>query len=297
MANAGDRGGQPPTFAEIQELVAERSPRPIQISDPEWLASFRCHLRSASSYRRGRVLLAGDAAHIHSPAGGQGMNTGMMDAHNLAWKLALVADGRAPDALLGTYGHERVPAASDVLELTDKIVGLLTMRSRAKRAVRDTVIPVMSRMPTVQRRGARKLSQLSLAYPSGLLVQPGGHGRGPKPGHRFPDLEVSSEHGPARLYHLLGRGRHLLIVSGTEVRGALEAAGAGRYAEFVHVVGGDLRSGFALVRPDGILAVRGSAGDTHHVVDYLHRLYGPGEPESAVDAVPGLRTVVAVRSR
>jgi len=285
MANAGDRGGQPPTFAEIQELVAERSPRPIQISDPEWLASFRCHLRSASSYRRGRVLLAGDAAHIHSPAGGQGMNTGMMDAHNLAWKLALVADGRAPDALLGTYGHERVPAASDVLELTDKIVGLLTMRSRAKRAVRDTVIPVMSRMPTVQRRGARKLSQLSLAYPSGLLVQPGGHGRGPKPGHRFPDLEVSSEHGPARLYHLLGSGRHMLIVSGTDVRGALEVAGVGRYAEFVDVVGGDLRSGFALVRPDGILAARGSARDAHHVVDYLHRLCGPSEPEPAVDAV------------
>jgi hypothetical protein len=94
MANAGDRGGQPPTFAEIQELVAERAPRPIQISDPEW---------------RGRVLLAGDAAHIHSPAGGQGMNTGMMDAHNLAWKLALVADGRASDAFLDTYGQERVP--------------------------------------------------------------------------------------------------------------------------------------------------------------------------------------------
>jgi len=96
MANAGDRGGQPPTFAEIQEQVAERAPWPIEVSDPQWLASFRCHLRSTSSYRRGRVLLAGDAAHIHSPAGGQGMNTGMMDAHNLAWKLALVADGRAP---------------------------------------------------------------------------------------------------------------------------------------------------------------------------------------------------------
>jgi 2-polyprenyl-6-methoxyphenol hydroxylase-like FAD-dependent oxidoreductase len=290
MANAGDRGGQPPTFAEIQELVAERSPRPIQVSDPDWLASFRCHLRSASSYRRGRVLLAGDAAHIHSPAGGQGMNTGMMDAHNLAWKLALVADGRAPDALLDIYGQERVPAASDVLELTDKIVGLLTMRSRVKRAVRDTVIPVAGRMPIVQRRGARKLSQLSLAYPSSLLVQPDGHGRGPgrrpKPGHRFPDLEVRGEYGPARLYQLLGSGRHLLIVSAAGVRAALEAAGVGRYAVFVDVVGGDLRSGFALVRPDGILAARGSARDAHHVVDYLHRLCGPGEPEPAVDAVP-----------
>jgi 2-polyprenyl-6-methoxyphenol hydroxylase-like FAD-dependent oxidoreductase len=86
------------------------------------------------------------------------MNTGMMDAHNLAWKLALVADGRAPDALLDTYGQERVPVASGVLEFTDKIVALLTMRNRAKRAVRDTVIPVVSRVPVVQRGAARKLS-------------------------------------------------------------------------------------------------------------------------------------------
>jgi 2-polyprenyl-6-methoxyphenol hydroxylase-like FAD-dependent oxidoreductase len=292
MANAGDRGGQPPTFAEIQELVTERSPRPIQISDPEWLASFRCHLRSASSYRRGRVLLAGDAAHIHSPAGGQGMNTGMMDAHNLAWKLALVTDGHASDTLLDTYGQERLPVASSVLELTDKIVGLLTMRSRAKRAVRDTVIPVASRIPMVQRQGARKLSQLSVAYPSSPLVRSDDYGRGPKPGHWFPDLEVRGEHGPARLHHLLGSGRHMLIVSGADVRSALEAAGVGRYAKLVDVVGGDLRSGFALVRPDGILAARGSARDAHHIVDYLRRLCGPSEPEPAAAAV---RSEVVVR--
>ena len=291
MPNAGDRDGQPPTFAEIQELVAERSPRPIQISDPEWLASFRCHLRSATSYRRGRVLLAGDAAHIHSPAAGQGMNTGMMDAHNLAWKLALVAAGRAPDALLDTYGQERVPVASGVLELTNKIVRLLTMRNRAKRAVRDTVIPVASRMPVVQRRAACKMSQLSVAYPWSPLVQPDGHGRGPKPGDRFPDLEIRSEHRPARLHRLLGSGRHVLVVSGAGVRSALETAGIGRYVGVVDMVDGDPGSGFALVRPDGILAARGSAGDTHHVVDYLRRLCGLGEPGPAAAAV--LSEVVA----
>src|SRR5689334_1304778 len=127
MPNAGERDGRPPTFEEIQEQVGQRAPWPITVSDPGWLACFRCHLRSATAYRRGRVLLAGDAAHIHTPAGGQGMNTGMMDAHNLAWKLALVADGRAPDALLDTYGQERVPVASGVLELTNKIVRLVTM--------------------------------------------------------------------------------------------------------------------------------------------------------------------------
>src|SRR6266568_143082 len=207
MANAGDRGGQPPTFAEIQELVAERAPRPMEVSDPGWLSSFRCHLSSTTSYRRGRVMLAGDAAHIHSPAGGQGMNTGMMDAHNLAWKLALVADGRAPDALLDTYGQER---------------------------------------------------------------------------------------GPARLHHLLGSGRHVLIVSGAGVRSALETASVASYAELVDVVSGDLGSGFALVRPDGILAARGSKEDTHHIVDYLRRLRGHSDLEPAAvlskAAAPGHTT-------
>ena len=286
MPNAGDRDGQPPTFAEIQELVAERSPRPMQISDPGWLTSFRCHLRSATSYRRGRVLLAGDAAHIHSPAGGQGMNTGMMDAHNLAWKLALVADGRAPDALLDTYGQERVPIASGVLELTNKIVRLVTMRNRAKRAVRDTVLPVASRMPVVQRRAARKMSQLSVAYPWSPLTQPDGHGRGPKPGDRFPDLEVRGERGPARLHRLLGNGRHVLVVSGAGVRSVVETASAGDYAELVDIVEGDLRSGFALVRPDGILATRGSASDTHRIVDYLRCLSARDEPSPAAAATP-----------
>jgi hypothetical protein len=180
-----------------------------------------------------------------------------------------------------------------VLEFTDKIVRLLTMRNRAKRAVRDTVIPVASRMPAVQRRTARKLSQLSVAYPQSPLIQPDGHGRGPKPGHRFPDLEVRGEHGPARLHHLLGSGRHVLIVSGADVRSALEAAGYGRYAELVNVVYGEPGGGFALVRPDGILAARGSARDNHHVVDYLRRLSGLGEPEPAVDAI---RLVLALRS-
>jgi hypothetical protein len=126
-----------------------------------------------------------------------------------------------------------------------------------------------------------------VAYPRSPLVQPGGHGRGPKPGDRFPDVEVRGEHGPARLHHLLGSGRHMLIVSGAGARGALEAAGVGRYANLVDVVGGDLRSGFALIRPDGILAARGSARDAHHVVDYLRRLCGRSEQEPAAAALLG----------
>ena len=107
---AGERDGQAPSLEEVQRLADQRTPRPVTVSDPSWLASFRCHRRSASAYRRGRVLLAGDAMHIHTPAGGQGMNTGIMDAHNLGWKLALVVSGRATSRLLDTYGTERLPS-------------------------------------------------------------------------------------------------------------------------------------------------------------------------------------------
>ena len=88
-----------PTLDEVQQLVDERSPWPITVSVPETLTTFRCQVRSTPTYRRGRVLIAGDAAHIQSPAGAQGMNTGMLDAANLAWKLALVVNGRADDEL------------------------------------------------------------------------------------------------------------------------------------------------------------------------------------------------------
>ena len=206
MANAGERDGRPPTLEEIQEQVRQRAPWPITVSDPGWLACFRCQLRSTTAYRRGRVLLAGDAAHIHTPAGGQGMNTGMMDAANLAWKLGLVAGGRAADSLLDTYETERLPAGVNTLELTNKLFGWSTMRHPAKRAVRDVLVPAATRLPAVQRRAARRLSQVSVSYPAGPLVQADGGWREPRPGHRFPDIEVRTEKGATRLYRVLGGG-------------------------------------------------------------------------------------------
>ena len=182
MPNAGERGGRPPTLEEVQEQVRQRAPWPITVSDPGWLACFRCHLRSTTAYRRGRVLLAGDAAHIHTPAGGQGMNTGMMDAANLAWKLALVAGGHAADSLLDTYETERLPAGVNTLGFTNKLFEWSTMRHPVKRAVRDVLVPAATHLPAVQRRAARRLSQVSVSYPASPLVQADGGRREPKPG-------------------------------------------------------------------------------------------------------------------
>ena len=293
MPNAGDRAGRAPSFDEIQDVVAQRAPWPLQISDPGWLACFRCQLRSTTTYRRGRVLLAGDAAHVHSPAGGQGMNTGMMDAYNLAWKLALVAD-RAPEGLLDSYGQERVPVASDVLGFTDKIMRLSTMRHPVKRAVRDTLLPAATSLPLVQKRAARQLSQVSVRYVSSPLIQPDGAGPGPKPGERVPDIELRTNAGTTRLYRALSAGRHLLLVSGAETRAALGKAGIDAFARLVDVADGDLRAiggssgAFVLVRPDGVLAARGGRRDTGRAIDYLRHVCGgaPWELGEGVGARP-----------
>jgi 2-polyprenyl-6-methoxyphenol hydroxylase-like FAD-dependent oxidoreductase len=275
MANAGTGDGRAPTLEEIQGLVAQRAPRPITASDPIWLASFRCQLRVAARYRQGRIFLAGDAAHVHSPAGGQGMNTGMMDAHNLAWKLALVLDGRAAEALLDTYEQERIPVASGVLGFTDKIVGLLTMRHPVKRAIRNTVMPAITGLPAFQRRAARQLSQVAVEYPSSALTRNDRIRQGPRPGDRVPDVDVRTAEGTSRLHRVIGDGRHVVLVASGEVGVALGSAGLGRYADLVHVVDVDALPGgvaFALVRPDAFLAARGTCKDVGKVIDYFRDL-------------------------
>src|SRR5215208_3115832 len=107
-------------LAEVTRQLGERAGfDPALVGDPEWVTSFRVHRRLAETYRIGTILLAGDAAHVHSPFGGQGMNTGIGDAENLAWKLAMVVvDGRADPALLDTYAAERRPLATGVVRRT-----------------------------------------------------------------------------------------------------------------------------------------------------------------------------------
>ena len=258
---AGERGDQAPTLAEIQHLTSQRAPRPVTVSDPTWLASFRCHRRSASAYRRGRVLLAGDAVHIHSPAGGQGLNTGMLDAHNLGWKLALVASGRAPDTLLDSYGAERGPVAEEVVGLTHALVHYGTMTHPVKRRVRDVVVPALGRSAAIQRRAARRISQVYVSYPVA--------------GPRMPDIGVRADGRPTTLHTVLRAGRHVLVVPETssltdELR---------PYRDDLDVVAAEGTGPIVLVRPDGHVAARGRPGRMHPVTGYLRGLFG--EPGSA----------------
>jgi 4,5-epoxidase len=287
---AGDRGEQAPTLAEIQHLTSQRVPRPVTVSDPTWLASFRCHRRSASAYRRGRVLLAGDAVHIHTPAGGQGLNTGILDAHNLGWKLALVASGRAPDTLLDSYGAERRPVAEEVIRLTHALVHYGTISHPVKRRVRDVVVPALGRSAAIQRRATRRLSQVYVSYPPGPVTvpgRPGGPGarRGPAAGQRMPDIAIRADGQPTTLHTVLRAGRHVLVVPASDPITVFDEAGLTPYRDDVDVVTADGAGPIVLVRPDGHVAARGRPGRVHAVTGYLSGLFG--EPGSVPAARPG----------
>lgn len=246
-----------------------------EIRSVEWTTSFRIHRRLARTYRSERVLLAGDAAHIHSPLGGQGMNTGLGDAENLAWKLALVVAGRAGDPLLDSYQAERRPVAREVLAGTSGATNLVFGGSAAARVVRDRfVVPLLAR-PGVQRRIAERSSQLGVTYRRGPL---GGRGRDPRPGDRLPDRALRRADGTAtRLYAETGPG--WALVGGTA---ALHAAARARLGAVAALTAGDPPAQPALlVRPDGHLGWRGT--DPHRLTAWLDRALG-----DAARSAPGI---------
>jgi 4,5-epoxidase len=217
----------------------------------EWTSSFRIQRRIVDGYRRGRVLLAGDAAHIHSPFGGQGMNTGIGDAENLAFKLALVISGRADAGLLDTYGDERRPVAEGVIATTSGLTEFLVSDRRAARLLRDRVIVGLLNRQWLQRLIAERGSQLHVSYRRGPL----GAGRsgllpGLRPGDRVADRTCTRVDGTAaRLYDALGPGWALI---GPE---PLADVARARLGDVVSLRGdGDA----LLVRPDGHLAWRGT---------------------------------------
>jgi len=287
----GDRHRQAPTLEEIQELTDQRAPRPVAVSDPTWLANFRCHRRSANAYRSGRVLLAGDAVHIHSPAGGQGLNAGITDAHNLGWKLALVAAGVAPDTLLDSYGTERRPVADQILTLTHALVHYGSMSHPVKRRVRDVVVPALGRSPVIQRRAARRISQVYVTYPPGPLARPDGFRGGPGVGQRVPDVRITGARPATTLHGVLRRGRHVLVAPAAHTGAVLHDPALSPYWTDLDVVTGDFSEAQAsrgpglvvLVRPDGHVAARGKPGRMDKITGYLRELFGEsaGQPASS----------------
>jgi 2-polyprenyl-6-methoxyphenol hydroxylase-like FAD-dependent oxidoreductase len=157
-------GGQGVSVEMMQKMVDERGPRGIKLTDPVWQTVFRVHARHATDFQRGRVFLMGDAAHVHSPAGGQGMNNGLQDAHNLAWKLAAVIHGDSPVSLLRDYGAERAHITRRIVRDTDMQTRAWMAGSRAKVHARDALFRLAERTGAVTRFYAPVMAGRRLAY-------------------------------------------------------------------------------------------------------------------------------------
>jgi 2-polyprenyl-6-methoxyphenol hydroxylase-like FAD-dependent oxidoreductase len=201
MLTESQVGTSEPTLRDLREGLIAVYGTDYGIHSPTWITRFTDMTRQAAAYRKGRVLLAGDAAHVHSPVGGQGLNTGVQDAVNLGWKLAQVVKRISPDSLLDTYHAERHPVGARVLRNTMAQVALMRVDDRIE-ALRDTVSELLS-MDEPRRRFAAMMSGLDIHYDMGE-----GH---PLLGRRMPDLDLVTADGPARVFTLLHHARPVLL--------------------------------------------------------------------------------------
>jgi 2-polyprenyl-6-methoxyphenol hydroxylase-like FAD-dependent oxidoreductase len=297
------------TLDDLQAMADAFSGGGLRLRDPVWITDFRIRHQQAAGYRAGRVFLAGDAAHVHSPAGAQGMNTGIQDAWNLGWKLWLVAGGVAGDALLDSYQAERWPVGRFVLRFTDRAFRVSTSDNPFVRSMLAQVAPRLApaglRLVRARARGFRILSQLDVGYRRSAIVEEG-HPRprrGPRAGDRLPDARVVRDGQPCWLQEALAAPRYHLLLCGPvdgwdgEQLTAVQARYGGLVAvhrltrapapEALHDADGQalVRLGIRpaeaahyLVRPDGHIGFRGGGSDLRALQRHLaHWLPGVGQ--------------------
>lgn len=262
-----------PTLRELSEALIAVYGTDYGAHDPTWITRFTDATRQAAAYRERRVLLAGDAAHIHSPVGGQGLNLGVQDAVNLGWKLAQVVKQQTPDTLLDTYHAERHPVAARVLRGTMAQVALQRNEERTN-ALREYVGELL-RMEEPRRHFGAMMAGLDIRYDLGE-----GH---PLLGRRMPDLELSTRRGADHVFSLLHRAQPLLLnlaqpgavqISGWE--GRVPRIDAQYWGTWELPVLGAVRAPSAvLIRPDGHVAWVGEGGETAGLREALTTWFGP----------------------
>jgi 2-polyprenyl-6-methoxyphenol hydroxylase-like FAD-dependent oxidoreductase len=244
----------PPTLEEFRRQLRATAGTDFGVHSPRWLSRFGDSTRLAERYRSGRVLLAGDAAHVHPPTGGQGLNLGLQDAFNLGWKLAAEVDGWAPEGLLDSYHTERHPVAADVLDNTRAQFELLSPEP-GPRSVRRLVSELMD-FEDVNRYLTEKIAAIGIRYDFGE-----GH---ELLGRRMRDVGLKR----GRLYELMHGGRGLLL----DQTGRLSAAGWADRVDHVVDVSEELDVPAALLRPDGHVAWVGE--DQQDLLGQLPRWFG-----------------------
>lgn len=288
------------TLDDVQQVLATYSGLHVTIPRARWTSVYRTHLRIVEHFRRGRVFLAGDAAHIHSPAGGQGMNTGIGDAYNLAWKLALVVKGQAHETLLDSYEAERMPFAHAILNESDMAFQLMTTTRPSVRWLKMHVAPLLLNMvtslPPVQKRAFWLLSQLWTDYRSSTAVKDAGpREKGPRAGDRAPYgfFEAGPYAGKSVFSLLKNQDHHLFLFAGKgkrslvnmtalakDVQAQLDAYSTPVHLHIVsvenhilHELYGAQQPTLFLLRPDGHIAYRGGAEDGSSLKAYLDGVF------------------------
>ncbi|GLX97382.1 FAD-dependent monooxygenase [Herbidospora sp. NBRC 101105] len=243
---------EPLTLDEVREVTRRALGTDFGMHDPRWLSRFHSDERQVPDYRVGRVFLAGDAAHAHSPAGGQGMNTGLQDAANLSWKLAAVLRG-APDRLLDTYQTERHPVGRSVLRSSGAIIRAAMLKSPVTRAIRGFALRRALSVPRIRTRATGQISGVGYTYPAP-------RGAHPLVGTRAPDVALADG---GRLYEAL-RGGHFVLIGDADIPGWHDRV---RVAAPLATGGPSL-----LVRPDGYVGWAGA--DTGELDRILTELAG-----------------------
>jgi hypothetical protein len=228
-----------PSLDLVRRTLAQRAPAGIEVRSLHWSSYFRIHHRQVARLRVGRMFIAGDAAHIHSPFGGQGMNTGLQDVWNLVWKLDLALRGHGSEMLLDSYTAERRPVIKQVIAMTDLLTKAMGTPSKLAQVLRDTIIPLFSHLTPLQHRFVQTLSQLGIGYGGSPIIEGAGE--------RYFDDSIRGGKG-------IG-GRFLLLLSDGTDSATREGAEklCQSFRDIVEVRMARLPD-MTLVRPDGYVA-------------------------------------------
>ncbi len=240
VATIEEPEGDAPSIELVRKILVERAPAGIEAHALHWSSYFRIHHRHAARLGAGRIFIAGDAAHIHSPFGGQGMNTGLHDVWNLVWKLDLFLRGHGNERLLESYNAERLPVIKHVIETTDLLTKVMGTPNKFAQALRDAVIPMVSRLAPFQHAFVQRLSELGIAYPGSPIVE--------GPGKRYFDDSMRGGEGI--------RSRFLIMTDD----GKDAAAQIGDLSSVVELRP-SREPGMKLIRPDGYIAYSSHNGD------------------------------------
>jgi hypothetical protein len=279
-------------YEEIETRIKEEAEIELDITEVYWFSVYKVHTRHVERFSEGRCFLAGDSAHIHTPAGGQGMNTGIQDAYNLAWKLALVIKGAAADTILDTYNEERLPNAKRLLQTTDRMFNLAAGTDWMVNLIRTTVFPPMAKfilsIDAVKKRFFRLISQIGIHYRnSSLSRHDGDDDFAVKAGDRLPYFLMDGRN----IYESLRAAKfHLLSFvdeqSGLSEAGMIGAEVESKYANLIeqHVIRleahiaelFDSKEPFTvLLRPDNYIAFISAGGSLNGVSAYFKEVIKP----------------------